>query len=266
MLGEPDLDGAVHQFLAEQRFAVLTARDDDGLLWTSPLVGPAGFLDGHGTSLEIRAVPGPADPLAGLSASQPVGMLAIDFAGRRRLRVNGMLTVADRDRLAVTVDQAYGNCRRYITPRPLGPVASDRHPPGVRRARSGTHLDANQQQVVVAADTFFLGTIHLTRGADASHRGGPRGFVHVDEKALWWPDYPGNNMFNSLGNLEVDPTASLLFIDWATATTLYLSGTAVVEWRPGQVRGAQRDTGGTGRQVRFTPIRVVETVPASAGG
>ena len=54
--------------------------------------------------------------------------------------------------------------------------------------------------------------------------------MHADHNTVEWPDYPGNNMFNSFGNLEVDPTAALLFIDFDSGRTLQLSGRAVVDW------------------------------------
>jgi predicted pyridoxine 5'-phosphate oxidase superfamily flavin-nucleotide-binding protein len=103
----------------------------------------------------------------------------------------------------------------------------------------------DRTRLIAEADTFFLGTIHPERGADASHRGGPPGFVHVVDDGLWWPDFPGNNMFNSLGNLAVDPTAALLFIDYATGATLHMSGAAATVW-------------GAERRVRFAPARSVD--------
>ena len=109
--------------------------------------------------------------------------------------------------------------------------------------------------MIESADTFFLGTTHPDSGNDASHRGGPPGFVRVTGDGLWWPDYPGNNMFNSFGNLAVDPTAALLFVDFGTGRTLQLSGTATVDWRA----PAEGDDGATGRRVRFTTRRVVAT-------
>jgi hypothetical protein len=71
---------------------------------------------------------------------------------------------------------------------------------------------------------------------------------------LWWPDYAGNNMFNTLGNLAVDPAAALLFPDFATGRTLQLSGGAVTEWT---APGAPGDDAATGRIVHFTPDQVV---------
>lgn len=238
MLAAPDLDGGMGRFLAHRAFAVLTARDADGRLWTSPLFSSPGFLEAHDRELRVHAAPGPGDPLEGLAAGQPVGMLAIEFATRRRVRVNGTLTDSDTG-LTIAVDQAYGNCPKYIHPRQIDRVGSAEQ----RVERSATLLPEHQT-LIANADTFFLGTIHPTRGADASHRGGPPGFVHVDGDRLWWPDYPGNNMFNSFGNLAVDPSAALLFIDFDTGATLHVSGEATVEWvAPSDIDG------GTGRRV-----------------
>jgi hypothetical protein len=84
-----------------------------------------------------------------------------------------------------------------------------------------------------------------------------------DERTLWWPDYPGNNMFNSLGNLAVDPAAALAFIDFTTGDTLHLSGTAHVDW----IAMPPDDDGGTGRRVRFTVEAVAAgpPIPLRAG-
>src|SRR4029078_12134535 len=98
------------------------------------------------------------------------------------------------------------------------------------------------------AETSYPGTVRQTRGADASHRGGTRGFVRVEGGQLWWPDYPGNNMFNSFGNLASDKTAALIFVDFETGVSLRLSGTATVEWTAAGIAG---DDGGAGRRVRF---------------
>jgi hypothetical protein len=109
--------------------------------------------------------------------------------------------------------------------------------------------------LIEAADTFFIGTTHPTRGADASHRGGPTGFVRANPGEVWWADYRGNNMFNTLGNLAVDPTAALLFPDFATGRTLQLSGTAATEWTTRAAAGG--DDHGTGRVVHFHIDQVV---------
>ncbi|HEY1572544.1 MAG TPA: pyridoxamine 5'-phosphate oxidase family protein [Pseudonocardiaceae bacterium] len=255
MLAPARLDGGPAAFLARREFAVLTARDERGRLWTSPLLGPPGFLDGHGATLDVHGRPADTDPLRSPPTGQPVGLIAVEFAIRRRLRVNGTLTAAGRHGLTVDVDQAYGNCPSYIQQRVLEPVAGTT---AATTAREGDSLTPAQQAFVHGVDTFFLGTVHPTRGADASHKGGRPGFVRTDGPDLWWPDYAGNNMFNSLGNLAVDPEAALLFVDFATGRTLHLSGTAELEWI---APGSAGDDDGTGRRVRFHPAHVVEAAP-----
>ncbi len=60
---------------------------------------------------------------------------------------------------------------------------------------------------------FFLATADAEGRPDSSFKGGPAGFVRVvGPSELAWPDYDGNGMFKSLGNLRVNPHAGLLFI------------------------------------------------------
>jgi len=124
MLDAPDLAGGLARFLAERTFAALTARDGTGRLWISPLNGSPGFLEVRGhTDLRVHAAPAAGDPLHDVVPEQPVGMLAIEFARRRRVRINGTLVDAGSGGLTVHVDQAYGNCPQYIQQRLLEPVA-----------------------------------------------------------------------------------------------------------------------------------------------
>jgi predicted pyridoxine 5'-phosphate oxidase superfamily flavin-nucleotide-binding protein len=254
MLDQAQLRGGIVAFLADRTFAAITARDADGRLWTSPLPGPPGFLEAVSpTALAIHARLPEGDALHGLPAGQQAGLVVVEFAARRRVRVNGMLTAVDRDTLVIEVEQAYGNCPQYIHQRVLAQDSRSRQgdPSGVRRAAVLSPADAT---LIRAADTFFLGTTNPERGSDTSHRGGTPGFVRVDGGRLWWPDYPGNNLFNSFGNLAVDPEASLLFFDFDTGRTLQLSGTAEVDW---DAAGRPGDDGHTGRRAVFTLERLV---------
>jgi uncharacterized protein len=260
MLAAPRLDGGAANFLAQREFAVLTARDAAGRLWTSPLLGSAGFLEAHGSTLDVHAVVPPADPLAVLPVGQEAGLIAIEFAIRRRFRVNGTVTSVDADGMTIDADQAYGNCPAYIQQRvferierpeqTVGMVGDDSAESG--EPRGGLTNEA--RSLVRRSDTFFLGTVHPDRGADTSHKGGRPGFVRIEGDELWWPDYAGNNMFNSLGNITVNPEASLLLADFATGHTLQLSGTAELQW---VAPGSSGDDGDTGRRVRFRPSAVV---------
>jgi predicted pyridoxine 5'-phosphate oxidase superfamily flavin-nucleotide-binding protein len=253
MLEPAELRGGIVAFLADRTLAVLTARDADGRLWTSPLSGPPGFLEAASpTTLVIHAKLPEGDPLHGLPAGQQAGLVVVELAARRRVRVNGTLTVAGDGPLVVEVEQAYGNCPQYIHQRLLIGDAGDQ--PGPGDVRHGARLSAADAELIRAADTFFLGTVNPERGADTSHKGGAPGFVRVEGDQLWWRDYPGNNLFNSFGNLAVDPSAALLFLNFDTGETLQLSGTAEVDWT---VAGRPGDDGHTGRRAVFTLDKLV---------
>jgi uncharacterized protein len=244
MLEPAELDGGIARFLADRTFAALTGRDHAGRLWVTPLAGLPGFLNITSlTTLEVSAAPPIGDPLQGLPAGQQVGMVVVEFAARRRVRINGTLIQAGPGRLVIKVEQAYGNCPQYIQERILIPEYLDQA--GTGDVRHDSALESEDMELIRGADTFFLGTTHPERGSDASHRGGPPGFVRVEGDQLSWPDYPGNNMFNSFGNLAIDPETALLFLDFTTGRTLQLTGTAEIEW------------GEPGRRARFMLQRLV---------
>ena len=57
------------------------------------------------------------------------------------------------------------------------------------------------------------------------------------------PDYSGNRMFQTLGNLAVNPRTGLLFVNWETGSALQLSGRAQIVWDAQALRsrpGAER--------------------------
>jgi hypothetical protein len=69
----------------------------------------------------------------------------------------------------------------------------------------------------------------IASGVDVSHRGGKPGFVRLDDDCtLIVPDFSGNCQFNTFGNLELNPRAGMLFVDFDRGNLLYLTGTAEV--------------------------------------
>ena len=101
----------------------------------------------------------------------------------------------------------------------------------------------SQRAWIRRTDTFFLATLHPAEGADASHRGGMPGFVRVEGNRLTWPDYAGNLMYNTLGNIAVHPRAGLLVPDFDSGSVLLLTGRAGVVWDPARLSeftGAER--------------------------
>src|ERR1700731_361567 len=189
MVGRAQLRAGMAAFLSEATVAAMAARDGSGRLWTSPLLGPPGFLEAASpTTLKIHTPLPSAEPLHGLSCGQSVGVIAMNFLTRRRVRINGLLTSTEAGALTIDVDQAYGNCPQYIQQRHVHVDG----PPDDNRARlySGNTLRPKDIRLIEAADTFFLGTIHATAGSDASHRGGPPGFVRLHRGACGGPTIP----------------------------------------------------------------------------
>ena len=77
-----------------------------------------------------------------------------------------------------------------------------------------TAFTADDKAFIEGAIYFFLATADADGRPDCSFKGGAAGFVRVTGASeLAFPDYDGNGMFKSLGNLTVNPNVGLLFID-----------------------------------------------------
>lgn len=231
-------------FFAQLPFVLVGSIDRLGRPWASVLVGEPGFMRSpDATHLEIAAHPTPGDPLLeGLSPGAPLGFLGIELHSRRRNRMNGRVESVAEGCLRVAVEQTVGNCPQYI---------QGRETEWVRDARQNLprdsvaleRLDDAALALVRAADTLFVATRAPADGAhagsaDVSHRGGRSGFVRVeDDRTLLVPDFTGNFLFMTFGNLQLDPRAGVLFIDFATGDLLTLTGRAEVVWEGAELTG-----------------------------
>lgn len=257
------------EFLQEQPMAVLSSVGQDGRVWCSVLTGEPGFLrtlDEH--TLWIDATPHPADPLAenlrnrseNPFAQATLGMLAIEFETRRRMRLNGVAEVMPDGEIVLHAQEVYANCPKYIQAREISNTATEGQQEGTEAVQHGTALSAQQQAWIGSADTFFIASAAPGGRADASHRGGKPGFVRLlDARTLEFPDYSGNMMFNTLGNITANPNAGLLFLNFETGDTLQLTGGAQVIWEP--ERAAR--FAGAERVVEFHIERTVQTPHAN---
>jgi predicted pyridoxine 5'-phosphate oxidase superfamily flavin-nucleotide-binding protein len=78
-----------------------------------------------------------------------------------------------------------------------------------------SYLNAQMRTFIARQEMFFLATADGQGECDASFRAGQAGFVHVlNEKTLVYPEYRGNGVMASLGNIAESPHAGLLFIDF----------------------------------------------------
>lgn len=255
----PTIPDRAAAFLAARRRLIVATVDGASRPWVTILSGRPGFVEARDAgTLRIAAFPAGGDPAAeGLRPGGPIGTLAVDFAKRHRSRVNGLVRSVEGGVILVDVDQAYANCPKYIQKREEAEdadepsMAAQETSPPTRAAA----LDAGQIDLIQRADTFFIGTAAPGHGADASHRGGGSGFVRVTAGAVEWPDYAGNSMFNTLGNIEASRRAGLAFIDFATGTVVQLTGPAEIVW---DAETAERFPGAE-RLVRVQVEEVVES-------
>lgn len=76
---------------------------------------------------------------------------------------------------------------------------------------------------------FFLATADADGHPDCSYKGGLPGFVRVlDNQTLAIPDYDGNGMYRSWGNVLVNPNVGLLFLDFEESKRIRVNGTAEI--------------------------------------
>ena len=218
-------------FVGQQSSVAIGWRDPSGNPWASLAVGGPGFAscDQDGTAVTIRTTGSLTPPGSfhdDVRATGAVGMLVIDLATRRRLRVNGVVERStDRD-LRVAVEQAFPNCPKYIQRRERVDAAT--LVPSATTSR-GLGAPAQLQSWLTRTDTAFVASIGPDGRLDCSHRGGRRGYMRLDGDTVVVPDYPGNSMFCSLGNMVVEPRAGLALVDFEARRQLHLSGEVSVE-------------------------------------
>ena len=81
-------------------------------------------------------------------------------------------------------------------------------------------------------DMFFLATADAEGRPQCSYKGGEPGFVRVlDERTVAFPNYDGNGMYLSMGNLAVNPHLGMLFIDFVSKrpSRLRLNGVGSID-------------------------------------
>lgn len=106
----------------------------------------------------------------------------------------------------------------------------------------GSSIDDEKALFIGFLPFFFLATADAAGNCDCSFRGtepgeegAPLPVAHVVEpKRLWFPDYTGNRIYNSLGNILQNPHVGLLFIDFAAQRRLRINGRARILERRGE--------------------------------
>ena len=233
-------------FFAQLPFLLVGAIDAQGRPWASAAFGQPGFVASpEPQTLTIGALPLLASELGlQLEAGDAIGLLGLEPPTRRRNRMNGTITAAD-DSLTVAVGQSFGNCKKFIHARAL--AWRDPRPGALVRSPG---LSPQVRDLIARADTIFIASRSPVvagspdKGLDVSHRGGRPGFVKVAENGLIsFPDFSGNNLFNTAGNIVADGRIGFFVPDFERGDAVFLTGRAAIDWdgpRVATLSGAMR--------------------------
>ena len=244
------LDGAL-KFVTEQEYAIVSITDDQDNVWASVLSGDRGFLnatDPKTIVIDTNAVDLDHNDVFWkvIKKNKNVGMLIIELASRRRLRVNGIVSKLEKNFVQIKVHESYPNCMKYIQRRHI--VNRKKwSTESIEEVSTGTTLNQSLKETIRTADTFFIASANPKGYLDVSHRGGNPGTIEiVDDKTLRIPDYQGNSMFNTFGNFLLNKNAGVVFWDFEQGKLLQMTGTAHIHWSK-----KEDETIGTGRFWEF---------------
>jgi hypothetical protein len=128
----------------------------------------------------------------------------------------------------------------------------------VENLRHTEFTDADKA-FIESMEYFFLATSNPIGQPDCSFKGGPPGFVRVVRPDLLvWPDYDGNGMFKSLGNIAINPSVGLLFMRMGEAPKrLRCNGRAEVSFDDPMIA----EFPGAQGIVRVTPVDIFPNCP-----
>jgi NAD(P)H-flavin reductase len=254
--GKPNSRGMPPSYgyrIAASPLVAFGACDDQGRPWTTILGGERGFsrpiqqgflgaksLVDRKHDPVVEALLGPA-PAEGelLQREVPLSALSVDLQNRDRVKIAGRLIAGvingkgaaeagvGEMEMAVLVKETLGNCPKYMNKKVIRA-----HLPSPVLVSDTLPLPREALELIDKADMFFLTTGH-GEAMDTNHRGGPPGFVRVAKNAegevlLVYPEYSGNRLYESLGNLYVNPKIGIAIPDFDTSDVLYLTGTTEI--------------------------------------
>ncbi|KAK0671998.1 hypothetical protein QBC41DRAFT_314449 [Cercophora samala] len=176
------------------------------------------------------------------SGTKAISALSIDLESRDRVKLGGKVVagalVARPDDEAVSqvqlgfqVEESLGNCPKYLNKKVIRA-----HLPSPELVSSSLPLPEEAVSLIAKADLFFLSSTN-GQTMDTNHRGGPPGFMRVISNTdpsmragdggvvLIYPEYSGNRLYQTLGNLHTNPLIGIAIPDFDTSDVLYLTGT-----------------------------------------
>jgi ferredoxin-NADP reductase len=120
-----------------------------------------------------------------------------------------------------------GNCPKYLNRRVISPASTN-----PKLVWDSVPLKKAAVDLIHKVDLMFLSTSSGS-SMDTNHRGGPPGFVRCLPgedgcTQFAYPEYSGNRLYQSLGNMTLEPKAGFCFVDFETGDCLYVTGTTEI--------------------------------------
>jgi uncharacterized protein len=253
--------GAIN-FIEKQPMAIVSSKNNEGELWTSLLIGNFGFTkvpNPNSIVFEKENICSNADDIfyTNIQSQNQIGSLFIELDTRRRFRINGLCSL-NNSQIDIKIKEAYPNCPKYIQRRVIS--LPEYFKKAISNSVEGIELSDVAIKWITNADTFFVGSTSIEGRLDASHRGGNPNFIEVlHNGTLKIPDYSGNSLYNTFGNIVQNQNTGLLFIDFDKGETLQLTGKSTLLFNQHSETDLIK-TKGTGRYWLFKTSRWIHTI------
>lgn len=268
LLSVPDHDNPTSTMLTPQAAFMLQRApllaigtlDSQKRPWTSLWGGHPGFSEHLGGGIigtrtivdgvhdpVVQALVGDAEKGEMVPGEQKmISGLTIDLMTRKRVKIFGRMVAGcvgevdveyedgierkegapkkqDQIQLVQKIEQSLGNCPKYLNQYEITPalVTSE-------LVSQASTLSPEAKSLILKSDMFFLSSSTL-EDMDTNHRGGPTGFVRIlSDTEIVYPEYSGNRLYQSLGNLQMDPKIGMSFPHYETGDVLYTTGEAKI--------------------------------------
>ncbi|RJE23397.1 Oxidoreductase [Aspergillus sclerotialis] len=220
--------------------------DEYGRPWSTVWGGESGFAGPTSESnIEVKSlVDRQSDPVLDAllnssangkdeskgDAGKTVSALSIDLGTRKRAKLSGRMVSASlgQDSSADGTIDSDQKGKVQLTVKIETSLAT----PKPKLVSNSPQLPSAAIDLVNRADTMFLSTAGMG-DMDTNIRGGPPGFIRVSSNeqsgaVLVYPEYSGNRLYQTLGNMQINPVAGYVFPDFETGNALYATGTTEI--------------------------------------
>ncbi|PYH98798.1 oxidoreductase FAD-binding protein [Aspergillus ellipticus CBS 707.79] len=242
----PSLGYGAGYLLRKAPLLAIGTVDDQGRLWTTVWGGEEGFANPVAQStMEVHTpVDRCYDPVVGSllrDSAEDDGRiwsgLIVDLEARRRAKLHGRQisgTLGPKTEssmpglgmvhLNLHIDASLGNCPKYLNKKHIVPAL-----PAPKLISNSPQLPPEATSLLDRADCLFLSSTHDNMDMDTNIRGGPPGFVRLVSNepsgaVFAYPEYSGNRLYQTLGNLQTNPSAGFVFPDFDNGNVLYVTG------------------------------------------